>query len=240
MADRLLWFDGETTGLKYKSQDVILEVAWTLTDMYLNQLSPLRSYYTEWLPPTSPELHRPVPGSEDWAERGGVHAAVLEMHDRSGLTLEWPNRVHVGADAVQDLILNDLGVTRSGVGEVYLAGAGVSHFDQGLVALHMPALAPKDDGGRLHYRCFDTSVADLVLGIDSREVLTAYGKQGWFTQARTHSCLALDAPVPLSAGGLIDLSAVVPHRAASDVALALVGARALRFKLGLDSPAQLG
>lgn len=240
MADRLLWFDAETTGLKYKTRDVVLEVAWLLTDMRLNQLSPLRCYATEWRPPTSPELHRPVPGSDDWTDMGGVHSAVLEMHQESGLAAEWPRRVKVGPDAVQGLILNDLGVTRESLGEVHLAGAGVSHFDQGLVALHMPTLAPKDDGGRLHYRCFDTSVADLVLGIDSREVLAAYGKEGWFTESRTHSCLKLDAPVPLSSGGLLNLSAIVPHRAASDVALALAGARALRFKLGLDSPVQLG
>jgi oligoribonuclease (3'-5' exoribonuclease) len=239
MADRLLWFDAETTGLKYKTRDVVLEVAWTLTDMYLKQISPLRSYFTEWRPPTSPELHRPVPGSDDWTDMGGVHAAVLEMHEQSRLAAEWPFRVHVGADAIQGLILNDLGVTRMASGEVYLAGAGVSHFDQSLVALHMPALAPKDDGGRLHYRCFDTSVADLVTGIDSRAILADYHGPG-HTHTFHCSCLKLDGPEPLSLNEHLDLSAVVPHRAASDVALALVGARALRYSLGLDSPLQLG
>lgn len=240
MTDRLLWADFETTGLKYKTRDVVLEVAWLITDMRLNQLSPLRSFCTEWRPPTSRELHRPVPGSDDWTDMGGVHAAVLEMHEESKLAAEWPHRVKVDRDAVANLIMNDLGVTRDGDGEVHLAGAGVSHFDQSLLALHIPMLAPKDEGGRLHYRCFDTSVADLVLGMDSRELLADYAKLGWFTEARTHGCLNLDAPVPLSTGGRLDLAAVVPHRAASDVALALAGARALRFKLGLDSPIKLG
>lgn len=239
MTDRLLWADFETTGLKYKTRDVVLEVAWTITDMRLEQLSPLRSYAVEWRPPTSPELHRPVPGSDDWTDMGGVHAAVLEMHEESGLAAEWPYRVKVGADAVQGLILNDLGVTRESLGEVHLAGAGVSHFDQGLMSLHMPALAPKDEGGRLHYRCFDTSVADLVLGIDSREILADYHGPG-HTHTFECACLKLDAPVPLSNNGQLDVTAVVPHRAASDIALALAGARALRFKLGLDSPVQLG
>jgi oligoribonuclease (3'-5' exoribonuclease) len=216
MADRLLWFDAETNGLKYRSRHTVLEVAWTITDMSLSQLCPIRTVMTEWRPPTSPDLHAPVPGDEDWETSAGVPQVVRDMHEQSGLTHEWTRRVHVEAEAVEDLIKNDLGITNTGAGEVYLAGAGVSHFDQGLVALHMPDLGPKDDGGRLHYRCFDVSVAALVLG-RGLDVLPGVVKTAW----------AVIGAVP-TVDGLLDLDQARPHRAAVDVATGLIQARALR------------
>lgn len=243
MSDRLLWFDAETTGLKYRTQDVVLEVAWVITDMELNQLSPLHRVSTEWRPPTSHELHRPVPGSNDWSEAGGVHGTVLEMHRQSGLAAEWPDRVHVEAEAVGELITNDLGVTRDGDGEVYLAGAGVSHFDQRLLAMHVPSLAPKDEGGRLHYRCFDVSVAALVFGAPSMSVASMRELHGVPPQVDGGlllcPCLAIDGPVP-TFNGLLVLDSIAPHRAADDVALTVAYARALRSTIPLDSPVQLG
>jgi oligoribonuclease (3'-5' exoribonuclease) len=228
MSDRLLWADFETNGLLYKHRHTALEVAWTITDMTLEQLCPLRTLMIDWRPPTSPEMHAPVPGDEDWETSAFVAQVVRDMHDLSGLTAEWPDRVHVEAGSVEDLINNDLGVTNTGAGAVYLAGAGVSHFDQGLVALHMPSLAPKDAGGRLHYRCFDVSVASLVLGIDLSVVLGA-PEHLW----------KISGAVP-TIEGLLDVGQARPHRAAADVATSLVQARALRWKTGLDSPIQLG
>jgi oligoribonuclease (3'-5' exoribonuclease) len=228
MADRLLWLDFETNGLQYLSNHTALEVAWTITDMGLSQLSPLRTMMIDWRPPTSPELHAPVPGDEDWETSPAVVQVVRDMHDLSGLAAEWPNRVHVTAEAVEDLINNDLAATDTGAGAIYLAGAGVSHFDQGLLALHAPSLAPKDAGGRLHYRCFDVSVASLVLGIDLSVVLGA-PKIFW----------SITGAVP-TVEGLLDLHVARPHRAGPDVATGLIQARALRWKAGLDSPIQLG
>jgi oligoribonuclease (3'-5' exoribonuclease) len=228
MADRLLWANVESNGLKYRSRHTVLEVAWCITDMGLSQLSPIRTMMTEWRPPTSPDLHAPVPGDEDWETSAAVPQVVRDMHDLSGLAAEWPTRVHVEAEAVEDLIKNDLGLTNTGAGEVYLAGAGVSHFDQGLLALHMPSLAPKDEGGRLHYRCFDVSVASLVLGIDLSVVLGA-PERLW----------EIKGAVP-TIDGLLDVGQAQPHRAGPDVATGLVQARALRWKAALDSPVQLG
>jgi len=218
MADRLLWLDAETNGLLYRHRHTALEVAWTITDMKLEQLSPLRTLMIDWRPPTSAECHAPVPGDEDWETSAFLEQVVRDMHEQSGLTAEWPTRVHVEAGSVEDLINNDLGVTNTGPGEIYLAGAGVSHFDQGLTALHMPSLAPKDAGGRLHYRCFDVSVASLVMGTSLAAIMTEVPKVCW----------AITGAVP-TREGLLDLERVRPHRAAADAATAIVQARALRY-----------
>lgn len=238
--DRLLWADAETTGLKYKVHDSVLEFAWAVTDMELNLLGPIRKVMTEWRPPTARTLHRALPGDPEWL--GGPSApldVVRDMHRISGLTAAWPSRVHVSAVAVQDLILNDLGITGDGTGAVHLAGAGVSHFDQGLIALHMPLLAPKDDGGRLHYRCFDTSVAALVMGTTVAGALAEFHGPNGTHVGTDCGCLKVRGAVPVT-DDLLDLSLLTEHRAASDVAWGLASARAMRAKVGLDSPIQLG
>jgi oligoribonuclease (3'-5' exoribonuclease) len=166
----LLWFDAETGGLDLRN-DNVLEVAWTITDHNGEQLSPLRQHLTHLVPPGSDRPHVHPANSQDWHNR--APALVQDMHERSGLSAAWrdcyPYLVTSDALLIEECIRLDLAGAddaqrRRGNGPVtrnYLAGAGVSHFDHELLAIHMPTLAGR--GGILHYRDIDVSVALCTL-----------------------------------------------------------------------------
>jgi oligoribonuclease (3'-5' exoribonuclease) len=166
----LLWFDAETGGLDLDN-DNVLEVAWTVTDHDGNQLTPLRQHLVHLTPPGSdrPDVH--PANAFAWVNR--APALVQEMHERSGLAAQYraayPHMVTTDASLIEESIRLDLeAATRAHaargdtpVSRSYLAGAGVSHFDHELLAIHTPQLAGR--GGLLHYRDIDVSVALCTL-----------------------------------------------------------------------------
>jgi oligoribonuclease (3'-5' exoribonuclease) len=166
----LLWFDAETGGLDLRN-DNVLEVAWTITDHNGIQLTPLRQHFTHLIPPGSDRPHVHPANSRDWHDR--APALVQDMHQRSGLTFAYqhcyPHLVTTDAALLEESIRLDLDVAaetqrRRGntpVTRTYLAGAGVSHFDHELLAIHTPKLGGRD--GTLHYRDIDVSVALCTL-----------------------------------------------------------------------------
>jgi oligoribonuclease (3'-5' exoribonuclease) len=170
MSVLLLWFDAETGGLDLHN-DNVLEVAWTITDHNGLQLTPLRQHLTHLVPPGSDRPHVHPANSQDWRNRAPV--LVQDMHEQSGLTSAYqrcyPHLVTTDAALLEESVRLDLDVAaetqrqRGGtpVTRAYLAGAGVSHFDHELLAIHTPKLGGRD--GALHYRDIDVSVALCTL-----------------------------------------------------------------------------
>lgn len=234
MEERLLWIDYETTGLLWRTRDCVLEVAWTVTDIYLEQLCAIRQAYVAWAPPGSLGTRCSLPVEAAWS--GGHPTSptevVRDMHEQSGLTRAWAH-AEKGLQlctTVEERILSDLVMT-AGSDEpptIYMAGAGVSHFDQDLTTLHMPRLAPVGEGGKLHYRTYDVSVANLVLGHGSRDILTTL-KDVHEVGTRCQ-CLRMQGECEAIVGGVLRLDGVIPHRAADDVATSLAYARWLRHR----------
>lgn len=229
MTERLLFLDYESTGLEWRTKDVVLEIAWTVTDMDLTQLSPIRQAFVAWVSPHC-EVRSALPG-EPWWNGSGPNSpseVVRDMHDVSGLAKEWADASYLPARVIEQRILDDLAFT-AGSDEpptVYMAGAGVSHFDQDLTTLHMPRLAPRGQGGTLHYRTFDTSVAAMVLGVpmDAHAALSEVHSEG----PQQCSCLRMQGECEAVMSGDLVLSGVTPHRAADDVAVSLAYARMFR------------
>lgn len=244
MTERLLFIDYETTGLEWRTRDVVLEVAWTVTDMGLTQLCAIRQAFVAWAPPGDLGSRCALPVEKAWYHDGSTSPSevVREMHEKSGLAREW-SRAVPGlqlARTIEERILEDLAFAAEGdePSTVYMAGAGVSHFDQDLTALHMPRLAPRDQGGGLHYRTFDVSVAGMVLSGGSVDILQALtvGHGNPFCR-----CLCMRGDCEAIMGGVLRLDGVIPHRAADDVATSLAYARMIRGRqAALDSPRQLG
>ena len=134
MTTTLLWLDLETPGLEpYMG---IVEVAWQLTTLDLEELSPLR---TEVLQPTTAQLR--------WIEENPV---VLDMHTASGLLNDLKFGLPIRRDIAEARIVDDI-LTHAHEDTIQLAGASV-HFDKRFLDMWMPTLHAK-----LHHRVYDTS-----------------------------------------------------------------------------------
>ena len=232
----LLWLDFETTGLQPETRDSVIEVAWMYTTESLIQLTPLRQRFTLLAPPNPVGKPVALPDDEEWDDRA-TH--VGRMHAESGLTEAWTlargeytepghwDFVHSGAE-LNHLLLSDLGravrhgdVDHNGF-QVMLAGAGVSHFDQGVLGMHCPAFKVRVGESMMHYRAFDTSVAHGVLGLPDVEFAD---ELAWLGNLMP-SLITED-------GEVTDLRSwkLTPHRAGSDVIEAWTHAHYIRERI---------
>lgn len=241
MPDLFLWLDCETTGLN-PDTDAVLEVAWCFTDSELTMVTPLHSRYTNLRPSTVGWAFagRPV----DWSNLPPV---VAEMHATSGLAEQWmaANASHIAvlrhSAELHRLIADDFEDAAVQVGaepgdcRIVLAGRGVSHFDNRVLARHRVMCFDQVDDTdapiNVAYFQHDVSVAARVLGIqtsalhlglDGQPFRVVACQEGVVDDACTHLLKQADGPKEF------DLKGLVPHRAADDVVEALVTARLLR------------
>lgn len=238
MSEFFLFLDFETTGLDFDNLTV-LETAWTVTDSQLQQRSPLRSRLTA-LSTSYEAPNVPLRSGGDWGWTREIPRVVRDMHTLSGLKSEWLAAHELSilrriAD-LDRLIVDDL--LRSGVGKddtVYIAGAGVSHFDRRVLD-HLGSGLVVGDGALLHYRAADVSSAITLLGVEPLQkprdldafVLRCTAQipviRALVTDESTASLTDWDGETV----GQVNQAKLVAHRAASDVAMALVQARVLR------------
>jgi len=127
----LLWLDLETTGLD-PERDHILEVAWQLTDIRLEEISPLESTVIV----ATPEM------------LSACSAFVRAMHERSGLWAEL--QAHHGLSLA---IVETAVVSSMPAGAKPMLAGNSPHFDRSFIRELMPRL---DE--RLSYRHFDSSM----------------------------------------------------------------------------------
>lgn len=258
-----LFIDFETTGL-HPQADTVLEAGWVITDDTFVMLTPLRSRLTRIAPdrdnrPFLPE--HPLIKNGIHAFRMTDHAAFLpdvvrEMHLASGLVDD-----HEDAERDDDmsvlthprdferLIMEDLvaaGFQRAKGDKLVISGAGVSHFDVNVMAVHWPEMFPLMPGpdDLAAYWQHDTSVAWRTLGKTVESAIRARvpllsdfapGDQHW---SSFWSLFTAEAPADPDASHLVrvrddgwavlDRSAVRRHRAADDVVASLLDARMLR------------
>lgn len=151
-----LWIDIETTGLNPKV-DLMLEVAWFLTDEDLNFIT---------IPQASLVSHNRNLVIEMLQEDDFVH----DMHLRSGLAV---NYIQVSngfpkegdpycgrmlrVEDIEDIILSDIYEHRKGEEPIILSGASV-HFDRSFLSEVMPRL-----DNILSHRHMDTSVIRMMM-----------------------------------------------------------------------------
>ncbi len=250
MTEFLLWFDCETTGLD-PDELTVLEVAWTVTNADLVQLTPLRQRYTRLGPGRGSRAGTFSPFDNTWEGGHFMSDVVADMHKNSGLRDQWraackrnPRSILTSGRALETLILEDVDAVAAADDRVVLAGAGVSHFDNHVLAKHCPGLqgslpVQPTDPRPMAYYTIDSSVAWRALGKpDTSEV------RGWRDDPfRTrHAEVGVDqrgdATGRLIRSGcdcrddccdvVFDLDAVIEHRAADDVVKALVDLRRLR------------
>lgn len=226
----LLFCDFETTSLRPRSA-TCLEAAWAVTDITGTQRSRMRSRFVELTPgearPVLPEW-RGQPRSVHWSNHNVADAVALRMAVDSGLAADWiaaPRRTRIGVGAeLARLMLDDLGHAVAEGETVHLAGAGVARFDWQLLQQHCPAVIEA-----LHYRPVDVSVAVTALAGCNRadDVIWQYladGGPGEVELADAPYC-TLDRDEDQVRGWLV--GGAEPHRAAPDVARAMVTQRAL-------------
>lgn len=265
----LLWADFETTGLDPR-MDTILEAAWTITDADLRMLTPLRSRLCLIDPPnrrrdaahTSHPLrsvakfdvgHHIEDAVDHWYLLPDV---VQDMHKASGLRDELQRaannpveslRMVTTANGLWRLIADDLadvGYDFSG-DSLVLAGAGVSHFDNRVLAHHMPSRFPLGGDGRTGFAYWqhDVSVARRVIGErtwedlkskvnNPKRSLKVYGCQVVLPEREGYAPVRVnqvpDAEEFGEAPFVFMPDEFTGHRAADDVAWALIDGRILR------------
>ncbi|MDQ2737784.1 MAG: exonuclease domain-containing protein [Actinomycetota bacterium] len=137
--EHLMWIDLESTGLD-DQLDEIIEVGAVVTDLDLNILGDFETIV--------------LPTWSGW-ERLRNNTFVTEMHLANGLQYELVGASETEipgpfiADAERGLLveLDEIGL---GDASFYLAGSGVSHFDDDMLAHWMPTLF-----SRLHYAAID-------------------------------------------------------------------------------------
>lgn len=238
----LLFFDAESTGLT--EDDTILEVAWAVTDHTGAQLLPLRSRFT-WIARGRPvvPLTRSVSGAPIWDD--GVDKGypvpdqvALQMGVDSGLFDAWlacPDRRRLqSGDELQRLILDDIDSVCTPDTPIHVAGSGVAQFDHPLLRVHCPRLVfPRGQmGGPTHYRAVDQSVTTTVLLGRSNEPMTTDLIAWYFRLSRdTDPGIELGMRPQYAYGDDVPSAWLSgergKHRAAPDVARAIVAHRAL-------------
>lgn len=271
------WFDCETSGLD-PNRDTVLEVAWCFTDEHLRLISPLRQRFTKIMARATGRDGRRAadqrsrildPTDESsWHDNSYISPVARQMHEESGLRAAWFDTCEANLRSIlthpRDLFrlvaedLNLIGATNQD--RLVLAGAGVSHFDDSVLAEAFDGLYPRRpviDGGTSalaswHYRCFDTSVALFVCGPGARAAVEAVAAKLAVPPnvASDEEVLPFDLVecesrvdpevshvVAASANGFMqfDRNKLVTHRAADDVVWSLLDARALRYWIGRGS-----
>lgn len=243
MTDYYLWLDTETTGLN-PDDLTVLEFGWTVTDASFRQLTPLRSrisaLHTSALPVVPEQI---VSGNFGWSDPIKVDQVVRDMHNHSGLRAQWLStpsfRLVKEISDFDRLLLDDLwSAGWQGKDPVYLAGAGISHFDRPVIdSLEALTIEGRDV---LHYRAADVSSAIQILGVsapkDEEALAELVSRTVALTGADELDLLVLK--VDPSTDSLaqyrgddvyaVNTNNLINHRAASDVAYALVVARCLR------------
>jgi hypothetical protein len=241
MSPPLLFFDAETTGLDDNA--TVLEAAWAITDITGQVLVPLRSRFCRISQrrPVVP-LTRSASGSAIWND--GVDEGwpppdgrALEMGVESGLFDAWlrcPDRRRIqSGPELERLIVDDIDSVCAPDTGVHLAGSGVAQFDQPLLRVHCPGLVfPRGKfGGPTHYRTVDQSVTMTALtGLSNTPMTDAL--IGWYLQFDGADASVELAMRPQYAYGDDVVMAWLTgergkHRAAPDVARAIVAQRAL-------------
>ena len=125
---KLLWLDLESTGSE--TSDSIIEVGCVLTDRSLQEIGSFTSLVRPDLPNWTRmfslqpvvDMHQQN-GLIDDIEAGFSHGYLPPCHSVEAAVIDWA--VRLGAKP----------------GATYLAGSGVSHFDQRMLLAHMPLLA---------------------------------------------------------------------------------------------------
>jgi hypothetical protein len=238
----LLFFDSETTGLTVS--DTILETAWTITDLDGTLRVPLRSRFCEISRnrPVVP-MSRSTAGEPVWDDDSdpGWHPSdpvACKMAVDSGLFDAWlacpdTRRLKTGPE-LERLILDDVvGFTSPGE-VVHIAGSGVAQFDQPLLRVHCPGLVYPQGaaGGPVHYRPVDQSGALTSLLGESNESKTT-ALIAWYLRYNggTAADIELGMRPQYAYGDDVPMAWLTgergKHRAAPDVARAVVAQRAL-------------
>ncbi len=252
------WVDFETTSLN-PWRDTVLEAAWCITDSDLRMVTPLRQRFARVMAKaTGRDGRRAVldstpfdPTDEgDWHNPDLIRPFVREMHESSGLRQSWwdtydasPRRIITHARDFYRLVAEDMDQAGITAGDkLVLSGAGVSHFDDGVLTEVFDEFYPRrpvSEGSPWHYRIFDTSVALWVAG-GRAEVDNLLANATDDDTTLPSSLLACEMGVTAEAAHLVVLDlrgespsfmrqAAKPHRAADDVMFSLTDARALRY-----------
>jgi oligoribonuclease (3'-5' exoribonuclease) len=248
MMRALLMLDFETTALDVEGLTV-LEAAWAVCDVNGAQRSEIQQRFTA-IPPQTRGGFAVTPEYQPakvivWPQRtGSANQRALDMAVESGLADEW---IDAGKDAIIKTggelgrLIRDTIEQHCAPDEiVYVAGSGVARFDYSILKSRCPAAHH-----RVHYRAVDTGVACTTLcgentGEEIRAVYLTKGGSSlvlvagspYFQMDRTHG------QAQEWVRGNAD-----PHRAAADVARAIITQRALwelvggpmRKLLGMES-----
>lgn len=248
------WVDFETTGLNPWT-DTVLEAAWCFTDSDLRMVTPLRQRFAKVMAPPSSRFEAvgqrvghpfdPL-DEEDWHTPELIRPLVRDMHEFSGLRRDWwdasesnPRSIITHPRDFYRLVAEDMdqaGITQDD--KLVLSGAGVSHFDDGVLTEVFDEFYPRRPvAGQWHYRIFDTSVALWVAG-GRAEVDNLLANATDDDTTLPPSLLACEAGVIDAVSHLVlhdpanpsfMRMAAKPHRAADDVMFSLTDARALRY-----------
>jgi len=231
----LLMLDFETTALDVEGLTV-LEAAWAVCDVNGAQRSEIQQRFTAIPPQTRggfaviPERPADQPAKIIvWPQRtGSANQRALDMAVESGLADEW-------IDAGKDAIIKtggELGrLIRDTIEQhcvpdeiVYVAGSGVARFDYSILKSRCPAAHH-----RVHYRAVDTSVACTTLcGENTGEGIRAvYLTKGGSSLVRVARLQYFQMDRTHGQAQEWVRSNTDPHRAAADVARAIITQRAL-------------
>jgi oligoribonuclease len=137
--NRILWVDLEATGLD-TDLDEIIEIGSIITDPELNMLGTFRTVVR----PTAAGLDRLL-----------ADEYVTAMHTANGLLQEVTDTTRALPDIAeaQGRMISWMDAHRQSDAPMYLAGSGVSHFDDDMIARLLPEVAE-----RLHYAALDVGV----------------------------------------------------------------------------------
>lgn len=258
MTNYHLWLDFETTGLR-PQEDTVLETAWTITTEDLEMLTPLRSRLCNISPRNVEfAIGDRTDGADgDWKHGNRVSPFVREMHEESGLRNDLERaasdpveslRLLTTARDLERLLREDLAVVGYDRFEdtLILSGAGVSHFDNRVLGYHLPGMFPLGGNGHVGYAYWqhDVSVARRVIGEEAWEYARSRvnsERVGW----RVYGCQVLlpeaEGYAPIRVNRVPDAEEFgaapfvfmpdqfTAHRAADDVAQALIDGRILRL-----------
>jgi hypothetical protein len=239
MTPVLLFVDIESAGLMPNA--TLLECAWTVTDVDGTLRLPLRSRFcriNHGNGATVP-LNRSAAGEAVWDDTGFYRGdkVAMQMAVDSGLFDEWlacpeANRLKTGSE-LERLILDDIAACCDPTERVHLAGSGVAQFDQPLLRVHCPGLIfPQGQpGGPVHYRPVDQSGALTALLGESDESKTTALIAWYLRLPDVDQSVELGMRPQYAYGDDVPMSWLIGergrHRAAPDVARAVVAQRAL-------------
>ena len=237
----LLFIDLETTGLR--NDCTVLEAAWTVADMNGIQRCPLRSRFcaVSHYRPLVPQHRREGGNVPVWSAMSDTdeHEA-LTMAVGSGLFDDWlacpSSQIVKSGDELQRLMLDDVADCCASDEPVHIAGSGVAQFDQPLLRGHCPrVVAPRGElGGVTHYGPVDQSVALRAL-LGSRPTVELV--QHYLSSDDSNPEFISLGEAPSYAYPKKNVrdwmwDGACAHRAAPDVARAVIAQRAL-WQLGV-------